>query len=535
MSHNYTLDEDTYLTLLYDDGTEMDMFAFIHVADPTKVKVGEQERAEEEIRLLDSTVRHVVPLLSVALAHEESELEASVERLFDEGGSADQGDSAARGGHDVEIESATGVRIIAAENVTVKRPKRLRKKRQAVTDADEGPPTDSITELNLCTLGPTKRFVISSNSSHHSSTNAAEAGIDSFVRSVTPPLVMTEAVITTNVASIPSTSYLETGTKVVTSVHASMFHDYDSMGTMKPAPVGSSYVPGKELSIGSRDVNYETLHEVFVPQWNVSNDTLLDDHDVSREFIDHLAPPVLFAQIREMDYHHMFMEFNVGTARQACLNTEVGMRTEYCLSGRRSLESECEKQADLLKVKDAEVSAAEATEKMHAGEIDALKQKNVALENEKGSLDGKVVELQSSVSTKDLELKELNVVVSSLRSQKDGLVDQVHALEATCSGLHDQVSRYERLKEQIEEFQDAQMNVVNEKVAKLDTDLLEMACLLEEKFYPYILTTIFWRSRAIEQGMQSGLAADIDHGKEGRGLTDVAAYNPDAEADFNSA
>ncbi|GKG37940.1 hypothetical protein Tco_0457163, partial [Tanacetum coccineum] len=71
----------------------MDLLAFIHVADPTKVKVEERERAEEEARLLDSTVRRVVLLLPVAPARAESELEASVEKLFDEGGSADQGDS----------------------------------------------------------------------------------------------------------------------------------------------------------------------------------------------------------------------------------------------------------------------------------------------------------------------------------------------------------------------------------------------------------------------------------------------------------
>ncbi|GKF58794.1 hypothetical protein Tco_0172331, partial [Tanacetum coccineum] len=112
----------------------MDLFAFIHVADPTKVKVGERGRAEGEARLLDSTVGHVVLLLPVAPAHAESELEASVERLFDEGGSADQGVSAAGGGHGAEIEPSTGVRFIAAENVTAERPKRPRKKRQAATD-----------------------------------------------------------------------------------------------------------------------------------------------------------------------------------------------------------------------------------------------------------------------------------------------------------------------------------------------------------------------------------------------------------------
>ncbi|GJY81303.1 hypothetical protein Tco_0494054 [Tanacetum coccineum] len=70
MSRYYTLDEDTYL--------KMDLSAFIHVVDPTKVKVVERECAEGEKKLLESTVGHVVPLLPVAPAHSESELEASV-------------------------------------------------------------------------------------------------------------------------------------------------------------------------------------------------------------------------------------------------------------------------------------------------------------------------------------------------------------------------------------------------------------------------------------------------------------------------
>ncbi|GKB87016.1 hypothetical protein Tco_0959288, partial [Tanacetum coccineum] len=55
----------------------------------TKVKVGERERVEEETKLLDSTVGRVVLLLPIASDNAESKLEAGVERLFDEGGSAD--------------------------------------------------------------------------------------------------------------------------------------------------------------------------------------------------------------------------------------------------------------------------------------------------------------------------------------------------------------------------------------------------------------------------------------------------------------
>nr|GEZ39380.1 ribonuclease H-like domain-containing protein [Tanacetum cinerariifolium] len=176
-------------------------------------------------------------------------------------------------------------------------------------------PTYSVIGANLRTIGLAERFVISSDSSHHSSTNAPEAEVDSII------------------------SYAN---------------------TIKPDVAGSSHLPEKELSMGSREVDSDNLHEVFVSRWNVPNDAFLDDLDTSREFIDHLAPLVLFAQIRDMDYEQLFIEFSVGTARQACPNTEVRIRTEYCLSEKRRLESECGKQADLLKSKDDEIERLKA-------------------------------------------------------------------------------------------------------------------------------------------------------------------------------
>ncbi|GJU41578.1 hypothetical protein Tco_1194535 [Tanacetum coccineum] len=124
MSRNYTLDEDTYPTFLHDDGTEMDLLAFIHVADPNKMKVGEWECAEEEARLLDSTIGRVVPLLPIALDCADSELEASLEKFFDESGGADQGDYAAGGGQEIEDEIVAGVRFVDEKNVVAEKLKR---------------------------------------------------------------------------------------------------------------------------------------------------------------------------------------------------------------------------------------------------------------------------------------------------------------------------------------------------------------------------------------------------------------------------
>nr|GFC62661.1 hypothetical protein [Tanacetum cinerariifolium] len=123
---------------------------------------------------------------------------------------------------------------------------------------------------------------------------------------------------------------------------------------------------------------------------------------------------------------------------------------------------------------------------------------------------------------------------------------------------------YENLMKRLEEFHDAQLKVVNDKFNKLYADFVEMAFHLEERFYPHLLTTIFGRrwllthgmklaitkylhspeyisslgaaiGKAIEKGMQDGLSSRITHDAEGRVLTNVAAYNPSAKADYISA
>nr|GEV26977.1 transposase (putative), gypsy type [Tanacetum cinerariifolium] len=373
-SQNYSLDEDTYPTFLHDDEMGGCLWSYIvcPVADPTKVKVGKQNRAEGEARLLDSTVGRVIPLLPIAPARADSVLEASVERLFDENDIVDQGDSATYGGPKTGSKIVVRVRIVDEENVAAEKPKRLRKKRQAVADAgglshppkklrseygvsttlpfvtssvfatpehESGVPVDFVTGLNLRTIGPSESFVISFDSSHHSSINASGSEDNSIIRSAVIPSVMTEAVVATHVASILSVPTLKPSTKVFIPVHAFMFQDSGSMRKVRLDAAGSSHVPRKELSMRSREVDSESL---------------------LREFVDHLDPSVLFAYIYDMDYEELFTEFSVGTAWQACLSTKVKMQTEYCLNEKRRLESDCEKQDGLLRARDDEIEGLKA-------------------------------------------------------------------------------------------------------------------------------------------------------------------------------
>ncbi|GJU76931.1 hypothetical protein Tco_1274001 [Tanacetum coccineum] len=552
----------------------MDLSAFINVADPTLVKVVERERVEGEAKLLETTVGRTVPLLPVALVRSEASLEDSVNRLFDEGGSGNQVDSAI--GIDQNIVVEPEVEHVAAETEIVKKVTRHHKKRPAAADASGSnhPPKklreDYGTSGGHASGGKSPSVIrkllassiLNAEVGVAAYTNLAlcylflpnttEVRVRIYPQSADPPIRL-QGRGYTEAAGVSSHLFPKTVVDTSSRFGPDLFLDSDSADTERPVTASTTQRPGKELSMGSREVDSEALHETFVPRWNVPNDTLLDEHDISREFIDHLAPPVLFSQIRNMDYHHLFTEFNVGTARQACLNAEVRMRTEFCLSERTRLEVECGRQASLLKSKDEEIEvlkaqltvkeaeAAEAIrlhaqivamERAYTDEVNVLQHNNAILESEKNTFNGKVMELQSSLSAKDLKAKELAATAC---------YRQVNVLEGACSELREQVSAYESLKEQIEEFQDEQMRVMFDKLAKLEVDLIEMTLHLEGNLPS--LVTVFCRkqmllthglklfitkclnsseylvalgaaiSRATENGMQVGLAVGIKHGK----------------------
>ncbi|GJV94320.1 hypothetical protein Tco_1545897 [Tanacetum coccineum] len=596
------------------DGEDMDIFAFIHTPDPTKVKVVERERIKDELRLME-TVGRTVPLLPVAPGRAESELEASVDKLFNEGGSgnqAGQGDSAGVG-EEVNIQPVTEATDTIAEDVTPLKPRRQRKRKTVVVDAgetshppkklreDHGTPsgvsvggksrsavqqllagavlnaevrgepiptlpfvtssvsatsgreggdhTDSVSEPNFHTIRASQRFVISSDSSHHSA--AKEKPVE---------------------PSLFGAAFSSAGGTDPT------LGDFSNL-------TGSDFIVGDIRTVISPDTD---LQKVYVPQWGVTNGSRLDDGHVCHAMVDEFAPPKFFASIRGMEHDQLFIEFNVGAARQMSLSVEVRMRVEYNIREKRRLKSVAEERAELLKVKEKEVEdlkaqlllkeveAAEAThlraeaskfeavEKSLQDEVKARKERNASLEKERDALDVKVTGLEASAMGKDHELTDLNAQLTSVKSHNDSLVDQVLELEVSSFGLQEKLSNYENLTKRLEEFQDAQLKIVNDKFDKLYADFVEMALHSEEKFYPHLLTTIFGRrwlltydmelaiikclnspeylsalgaaiSKAIEKGMQDGLAAGITHGKEGRELTDVAAHNPFAEVDYVSA
>nr|GEZ80239.1 transposase (putative), gypsy type [Tanacetum cinerariifolium] len=380
----------------------------------------------------------------------------------------------------------------------------------------------------------------------HSGTNVMEAEVDSLIRSSVP--IMTT--VTTITSTVDPASFAKKKL-----VKPSLFcADSSSASGTDPITGVFSDLTGSDFLVGA-----------------------------IRTMVDEFAPPKFFTSVRGGEHDQLFTKFNVGAARQMSLSAEVRMRAEYNVKEKKRLKSVAERQVELLKVKEGEIenlkahlllreaeaaeairlrakaSDFEAIEKSLQDETDALKEHNANLEKERNTMDVKVTELEASTVSKEHELTNLNALVTFVKSQNDILVDRNFSF-----GLQEKVTVYESCMDQLEKFQDDRMKVVNDKFDKLYTDFVEMALHLEEKFYPHLLTTVFGRrwllthgmelaivkclnspeylyalgatiGKAIEKGMQDGLAVGIVHGKEGRALTDVATHNPSAKVDYTSA
>ncbi|GJX02359.1 hypothetical protein Tco_0186272 [Tanacetum coccineum] len=310
----------------------MDIFVFTHTPDPTKVRVVERERNEDEPRLLDTTVGCTSPLLPVALDRAKSELEASVERLFDEGGNGNQTEQrdSVVGAKDANIRPVVEAADTVVEVVAPLQPRRQGKRKSMVVDAggashplkklreDHGTPnrssiggksrsaikrllvgtvlnaevgvaaiptlpfvtasvsstpkredgdhTDSVAEPNLRTIGASQRFVISSDSSHHSGPTIAEAEVDSLVRFSAP--VMTTV---TTVTSTVDPALVAKEKPVKPSLISA---DPSSAGGADPNTGVFSDLTGSDFLVGGirTVIDPDTdLQKVYVPQWSVTN------------------------------------------------------------------------------------------------------------------------------------------------------------------------------------------------------------------------------------------------------------------------
>ncbi|GJS91641.1 hypothetical protein Tco_0774277 [Tanacetum coccineum] len=307
--------------------------------------------------------------------------------------------------------------------------------------------------------------------------------------------------------------------------------------------VGGSSQP--ETSEESTDSFYETAilnsedaKRWYVPRWNITNDSLLDD--------------------------------GFSSARQICLGSEVRSRAEHELELKEKLRGKYDARGVLLREKDAEIAKLKSLLKekeTESAEVPRLRDQVSVLAADKSFLSAEVSALKNVVSQKDTDISlldsrasylksalddsqaacdEARSLISSLSSERDGLASEV-------STLH---SAFRDFKEKMEAQQEEQAQELYNRVAELEAHVMDVSGRLEGEFYPAYLTALAGRrwllthgmelamvkclkspeyqgilghalGRAVDYGMQEGLAAGHEHGIAGTPLSAVVAYDPE--------
>ncbi|GKA61192.1 hypothetical protein Tco_0760599 [Tanacetum coccineum] len=570
ISRNYLLNKDTYPRFEYESGEEMDLNAFIRTADPRKVRIVERARAENEEPIVTVAKHRTVTLLPTSVVRPSGELSASIEREF-------VGDAGGSGGGDQEIASVGGHGNVepivpTTDNVVaeIEAPGPRRSKKKRVTRGSEGIPAAShppkrlradygttggsavggkspsvlnrLLQDSLLTVEqgvpalPTLPFITSSvtaspleeGGDHTDSvTGPSLRTLGPFARSVAP-VMTTATTVTTFVSSVAATATTSVNVGKDKDVPApsifacsSSSDKTDRTLSLFTGKSGSEFVAGSIRAGGDADVD---LQEIYIPEWYVTKGFELNDGRSCTNMIDHFTPPAFFKTVRGMEHEHLFAEFNVSAARNLSLSSEVRMRAEYNILEKKKWKYLAEEKDNLLQVKDKEieelrsqllqakgesmevarlrtrVSSLEAIEGSLRGEVASAMEHNGLLEQEHSALKLKVTNLKSIIAKKDRELSDLGTSTSSFRSQNQILVNQVHELETSFAGLREK---------------------------------LEMCCMhFQENFHPHLLNAIAGRRWLLTHGMKLLMAKCLNSTKC---LSDLEAYNPFAEADFNSA
>nr|GEY59225.1 transposase (putative), gypsy type [Tanacetum cinerariifolium] len=222
----------------------------------------------------------------------------------------------------------------------------------------------------------------------------------------------------------------------------------------------------------SQSLDTKTMHRIYVPKWKVANDSIFEDSYVY-------------------------------------LGADVRMRAEHTLERKSELEDKCVAQTVLLSERDTDISHLKSLLSLKESEairlrgerdvmskIATLESANVAKEVEFASLSSKVSKLTSDLSDLQLSRDKLYSQMASLESERDSLISQNSSLE----------SAFELFSARMEATQDEHAKVLGTAIG----------C-------------------AVNKGIQDGLRAGIDHGKAGRDLSIVEAYDPSTKAKYIKA
>ncbi|GJR99361.1 hypothetical protein Tco_0315870 [Tanacetum coccineum] len=239
---------------------------------------------------------------------------------------------------------------------------------------------------------------------------------------------------------------------------------------------------------------------MYIPNWNITNNTRIDNPATCRSLLDHATPPGYWAALCNQGDVGFLDSFNINSVKHICMASELRLRYEHEIMTMEKFERKFTDSAAIVQQRDAEVA-----------DLKAKLEKSEAKAAEVVELRKRVSDLQAVVAVKIGKVANLN-------TQNAGLLEKVSTLELVCGEL---------------DGKDATERRFAERDAKLDARIADVRRDMDNDLYPYMLTAIARRRWVIGHGFcLDGLEAGIVHGKAGRSLTQIEAYDPEVEGKY---
>ncbi|GJV99612.1 hypothetical protein Tco_1554864 [Tanacetum coccineum] len=537
LSPYYPFGENTYRAFERPDRTDMGLLDYIRTAVPRKVQAVEVQKGEKQVNLLDS-IKHCFVSLDAPAAVQQASGSGSgagpkVSALSAEGNVVAEENVIPVGTYLDLVDPEGGLTVVEKGDAAQKQPEKAKRKKLLKQ-------SDTLSAKRLRIDHPS----LASRTGGKTLASLRRTIPEGFLLlgPSSPADVHTQVTVrSSRVADAP----VYTAADTVTSSRGKTL-------VIPTSDVGGSSQP--ETSEESADSFYETAtlnskdaKRWYIPRWNITNDSLLDDGFSCRTLI--------------------------------CLGSEVRSHTEHELELKEKLRAKYDARGVLLREKDAEIARLKSLVKekeTESAEVLRLRDQVSVLAADKSFLSAEVSALKSVVSQKDTDISlldsrasylksalddsqaactEAKNLISTLSSERDGLASEV-------STLH---SAFRDFKEKMEAQQEAQAQVLYNRVADLEAHVMDVSGRLEGEFYPAYLTALAGRrwllthgvelamvkclkspeyqnilghalGRAVDFGMQEGLAAGHEHGVAGTPLSAVVAYNPEtAESNYLDA
>ncbi|GKC08634.1 hypothetical protein Tco_1000244, partial [Tanacetum coccineum] len=531
----------------------MGLLHFIKIADPRKVRAVEVQKGDDQVTLLESTRHCFMPLViptargssSIAATEIPAPTERGQEGVAEENAYLELADP----------DEGTTMMRQSDEEVVTEQPKKIKKKRlikqsnvlpakKLRTDHPSlAPSTGGKTLAGLEQIMPVGSRLLAREQSTTPSVAPPSQESEGFMDfSAQASLQIRTTVGSSSTLSAP----VDTAAATTTSTKAKLAAD------VNPDLAGPSQL---EESEGSDDSFYElaTLDPSkakrwYVPRWNITNDSLLDDGFSCHTLVDRVAPSALFSTLRSVDCDQLYTKFNVGAARQICLGSEVTPRAEHELELKEKLNAKYAARGKLLEEKDTEILRLRsqlAEKEAEAAEVVRLRDQVSSLSGEKSALtvevsslkvtltqkdhdisllDSRATHLESALNDAQVACTEAGTKITLLASERDGLASEVSSpragfkdfkkkmeiqQEEQAQELYNRVAELEALLRYFQgetEFQqEEQAQELYNRVAELEAHVMDVSGRLEGEFYPTYLALLAEKRWLLTHGIQLAL------------------------------